>query len=81
MRILTAMSSLRALVKNGRIILDEPTTLPEGTVLDLVLDDEGDQLDAEERKTRDEAILRAWMSAQAGKGKPAAEVLNKLHRR
>jgi hypothetical protein len=74
------MSSLRAHVKNGRIILDEPTTLPEGTVLDLVLDDEGDQLDEEERKARDAAIQRAWASAQTGKGKTAAEVINNLRR-
>jgi hypothetical protein len=74
------MSSLRAHVKNGRIILDEPTTLPEGTVLDLVLDDEGDQLDADERKARDEAITRAWASAQAGKGRTAAEVVEGLRR-
>ena len=34
--------NIRAHVKNGRLLVDEPTTLPEGTVLDLVLDDEGD---------------------------------------
>jgi len=75
------MSRLRAHVKNGRIILDEPTTLPEGTVLDLVPDDEGDQLDEEERKARDAAIQRASASAQAGKGKTAAEVISNLRRR
>jgi len=74
------MSSLRAHVKNGRLVLDEPTTLPEGTILDLVVDDEGDQLDADERKARDEAIVRAWASAQAGKGKTAAEVITNLRR-
>lgn len=38
------MSQLRARVENGRLVLDEPTTLPEGTVIDLVADDEGDDL-------------------------------------
>lgn len=74
------MSSLRAQVRNGRIVVDEPTTLPEGTILDLVLDDEGDDLDAEERRARDEAIVRAWASAQAGKGRTAEEVLANLRR-
>ena len=74
------MSRLRARVKNGRIVLDEPTTLPEGTVLDLVLDDEGDQLDADERQARDEAILKAWASAQAGKGRTATEIIASLRR-
>ena len=44
------MSALRARVEKGRLILDEPTTLPEGTVLDLVADDEGDNLTDEERR-------------------------------
>ena len=35
---------LRAHVKDGYLRVDEPTTLPEGTVLDLVVDDEGDDL-------------------------------------
>lgn len=35
------MSGVRARVQNGRLIVDDPTTLPEGTVLDLVCDDEG----------------------------------------
>ena len=38
------MSSLRARVQNGRLVLDEPTGLPDGTVVDLVADDEGDDL-------------------------------------
>ena len=36
------MSPLRARVEKGRLVLDEPTTLPDGTVIDLVVDDEGD---------------------------------------
>ncbi len=39
------MSAHRAKVHGGRLVLDEPTALPEGSVLDLVLDDEGDDLD------------------------------------
>jgi hypothetical protein len=33
--------SIRAKVSSGRIIVDEPTLLPEGTTLNLVVDDEG----------------------------------------
>jgi hypothetical protein len=32
----------RAVVRGGRIVLDEATSLPNGTVLNLVADDEGD---------------------------------------
>jgi hypothetical protein len=75
------MSGLRAVVKNGRLQLDEPTSLPEGTVLDLVLDDEGDDLDAEQRAALNAAISRAWKSLEEGRGVPADEVLARLRRR
>jgi hypothetical protein len=49
------MQSLRAKVHNGRLVLDEPTDLPEGEVVELVPIDAmlaagGDELDNEERK-------------------------------
>ena len=31
-----SMNSLKAVVHNGRLVLDEPTNLPEGTVVELV---------------------------------------------
>jgi hypothetical protein len=74
------MSGVRARVQNGRLVVDEPTSLPEGTILDLVLDDEGDDLDAAERAERDHAIDRAWQQALAGQGRPASEVLDDLRR-
>ena len=46
------MSAIRAKVQNGRLLLDAPTDLPDGTVLDLVVDDEGDDLDEVERAAR-----------------------------
>lgn len=41
------MPPLKAHVKNGRLLLDEPTELPEGTEVELVAVD--DDFDAEER--------------------------------
>jgi hypothetical protein len=75
---LTMMSTIRARVRNGRLIVDEPTSLPEGTELELVVDDEGDTLDEAERAALDAAITRAWASVQAGEGRPAADVLADL---
>lgn len=37
------MHPLKAQVKNGRIVLDEPTDLPEGEVVYLVAADLGDE--------------------------------------
>jgi hypothetical protein len=41
------MMPLKAVVKNGRLVVDEPTQLPEGTEIELVPVD--DEFDAEER--------------------------------
>jgi hypothetical protein len=75
------MSGLRARVEKGRLILDEPTTLPDGTVVDLVLDDEGDDLTDEERRALHEALSASWKSAEAGRLQPATAILDELRQR
>lgn len=75
------MSPLRARVEKGRLVLDEPTTLPEGTVLQLVADDEDDDLTDEERRALHEALSASWKSAEAGKLRPASAILNELRQR
>lgn len=75
------MGPIRARVKNGRLIVDEPTDLPEGMVLDLVIDDEGDDLTEEERKKLHAAIKRGWQSLEQGKGVAADEVIRELRAR
>ena len=75
------MPGLRARVHNGRLVVDEPTDLPEGTVLDLVVDDEGDDMDDAERAALDASITRALDAARAGRVRPAADVVADLRRR
>lgn len=75
------MSSIRARVINGRLTVDSPTSLPEGTVLDLVVDDEGDELDESERAALNAAISQAWASATDGQGRPAAELIAAIRKR
>ena len=74
------MSNLRAVVRNGRIVLDEPTALPEGTVLNLVLDDEGDNLDETERTLLRAAIREGFAEAEAGHLIPTDQFLVELRR-
>lgn len=76
-----AMTGIRARVQNGRLVIDEPTDLPEGTVLDLVANDEGDNLSPEERAALHAAIERAVEDGKAGRVRPAAEVVSDLRKR
>ena len=72
---------LRAKVKNGRLIVNQPTDLPEGTVLDLVIDDEGDDLDEVERAALHAALAKSMQQAESGETRPAEEILAKLSAR
>ena len=75
------MSPLRARVEKGRLVLDEPTTLPEGTVVDLVADDDRDDLTDEERIALHKTLSVSWQSAEAGRLRPASLILDELRQR
>jgi hypothetical protein len=75
------MGVLRAHVEKGRLVLNEPTTLPNGTVLDLVLDDEGDDLDAAEREALNRSLSASLDSVSEGRVHPASDILDELRRR
>ena len=54
------MQPLRARVRNGRLLLDEPTDLPEGAEVELVpSDDMDDEARAELNRSLDEGIAQA----------------------
>jgi hypothetical protein len=77
------MRALKAQVKNGRLVLDEPTDLPEGEVVELIPVDEvlasgGDYLDDEERERLHEALDRSVKQAQEGKLIDSDAVMAKL---
>lgn len=73
--------SLRATVRNGRLVVDEATGLPDGTVLALVIDDEGDDLDDAQRRALDAAIELSLQQADAGLVAPGDEILTRLRAR
>ncbi len=77
------MQALKAQVKNGRLVLDEPTDRPEGEVIELVPVDEvlangGDYLDDEERERLHAALEVSVKQAQAGKLIDADVVMDEL---
>jgi hypothetical protein len=75
------MGNLRTIVKNGRLILDEPTYLPEGLVLDLIVDDEGDDLDEGSRHALHQSILDGLRQTEEGAGRLASDAIDDLRRR
>ena len=72
------METLRARVEKGRLVLDEPTTLPEGTVLELCVAEAEDELDPKERAALKEALGESWSAAKAGRRRPVEKLLEDL---
>jgi hypothetical protein len=80
------MAPLKAHVHNGRLVLDEPTNLPEGKVVELVPIDEvlasgGDHLDDAEREALERELEASAREAEAGQLIDAADVLADLRAR
>lgn len=72
------MHALRAHVVNGRIIVDEPTDLPEGTELKLHLVEGPEALDAEERAALHTKLREGLEAVRAGRTVPVEELRAKL---
>lgn len=68
-------------MRNGRLVVDEATQLPEGTVLDLVIDDEGDDLDDDQRRALEAAITASLHHVAQGEVAPATDILERLRGR
>ncbi len=77
------MKALKAQVRGGRLVLDEPTELPEGEEVELVPLDEvlangGDYLDDEERERLHESLRESIRQMKAGQVVDAATALSEL---
>jgi hypothetical protein len=71
-----------AIVRNGRLVLDEPVDLPDGTLLELVSVDHGsDPLDAEERAELDRDLDASFAEEAAGELIDVADVTEDLKTR
>jgi hypothetical protein len=69
---------LRARVRGGRLVLDEPSDLPEGTEVELVPADDIDDLDPVERARLHGFLAQSIREHVPGTGVPATELLAKL---
>jgi hypothetical protein len=82
---MTEMPSLKAHVKNGRLVL-EPTDRPEGEVIELIpldksLAEGGDYLDDEDRERLHRSIERGIEDVKAGRSVEGRLVIDELSRR
>jgi hypothetical protein len=73
--------TLKARVKAGRLVVDEPTNLPEGTEIELLPLDPGDWLDDADRAALHEALRASNEDVRAGRLVDAETVLRELRSR
>jgi hypothetical protein len=83
---MSAVKAFKAQVRGGRLVLDEPTELPEGEEVELVALDEvlargGDTLDDQERGRLHEALDEGLRQLKAGQAVDAEVVLAELRTR
>jgi hypothetical protein len=73
--------TMKATVRQGRLVLDEPTTLPEGTEVELLPLDPGDWLGDAERATLHAALAQSEADVVADRLIDAVDVLKSLRAR
>jgi hypothetical protein len=72
--------TLKARVRGGRLVVDEPTDLPEGTEVELLPLDPGDWLDDVDRARLHDALQESERDVEAGRLVSAEDVLRELCR-
>jgi len=72
------MLALKARVKNGRFVIDEPADLPEGEEVYLMRVDDGAEFSDEERARFEATLDRSFEQARTGQFIEADAVVNRL---
>ena len=70
--------TLKARVSKGRLVVDEPTDLPEGTEVELLPLGPGDWLDEEDRSALHRALAASGADLEAGRITDASEIPREL---
>ncbi|HMF98591.1 MAG TPA: hypothetical protein VKE96_30030 [Vicinamibacterales bacterium] len=73
--------TLKGRVKAGRLVVDEPTDLPEGTEIELLPLDPGDWLDAADRAALHDALRASDEDVKSGRLVDADAILSELRSR
>jgi hypothetical protein len=75
------METIKVRVENGKIVGPAPRGMPEGTELELRIADPGDELTEDELAALNKALEAGWRSVEAGRFRPAGEVMTDLRNR
>ena len=73
--------TIKARVNAGRLVVDEPTDLPDGTEVELLVLDPGDWLDEAGRAALHKALRDSDDDVAAGRLVDAEEILRELRSR
>ena len=73
--------TITARVQAGRLVVDEPTELPEGTEIQLLPLDPGDSLDDDERVALHESLCESSADVAAGRLVDDDDILKELRSR
>jgi hypothetical protein len=73
--------TIKARVRAGRLVVDEPTELPEGTEVELLPLDPGDWLDDADRAALHQALRESDADVAADRLVDAEEILRELRSR
>jgi hypothetical protein len=73
--------TIKARVTAGRLVVDEPTNLPDGTELELLPLDPGDWLDEADRAALHKALRESNVDVDAGRLVDADDILKELRSR
>ncbi len=71
------MQALKARVRNGRLVLDEPTALPDGTGVRVALLD-GDELEERDRAALEQALAEGEEDLAGGRVVSEADLWSRL---
>ena len=81
MRMTLFRMTMKARVRAGRLVLDEPTDLPEGAEVELLPLDPGDWLDETERVALHQALRESDVDVAQNRLVDAEEILRELRSR
>ena len=67
--------TLKGRVRAGKVVINEPLNLPEGSEIDLIVVDPGDDLDDDERERLHAALAVAQEEIERGEGVAAEDLI------